>query len=145
MEGGGGGGGADADITGRNYAHDFGAGGGQGEGIGGGTGVGADGGYAADNGEDGAVVDVDEAVGGIGEEAVGAHVTRSIEAVDVACGGACADADGAGGGADAEAGSIRGQEGISDIKQSALSPASGETGRSRSPSTATQKFVEFER
>lgn len=49
-------------------------------------------------------------------------------------------------GADAEAGgSIRGQEGVSEVKQSALSPTAVDSGRTRSPSTATQKVVEFER
>ena len=44
-------------------------------------------------------------------------------------------------GADAEAGSIR-QEGVSEVKQGALSPAATDAGRSN---TATQKVVEFER
>jgi hypothetical protein len=51
-------------------------------------------------------------------------------------------------GADAEAGSIRGQEGVSEVKQGNLSPIGADAGRSRSPSTAnsvTQKVVEFER
>lgn len=50
-------------------------------------------------------------------------------------------------GADAEAMSIRGQEGVTEVKPSALSPtspASPDIGRARSISTATQKFVEFE-
>ena len=51
-------------------------------------------------------------------------------------------------GADAEAGSIRGQDGVSEVNKGALSPvAAGGSSitRERSPSTATQKFVEFER
>ena len=51
-------------------------------------------------------------------------------------------------GADAEAGSIKGPEGVSEVKKGALSPTSaGGTSitRERSPSTATQKFLEFER
>jgi hypothetical protein len=50
-------------------------------------------------------------------------------------------------GVDAEAMSIKGQEGVTEIKQSALSPtspATGNPGRARSISTATQKVVEFE-
>ncbi|CZR63724.1 related to Mac1p interacting protein (MIC1 protein) [Phialocephala subalpina] len=50
-------------------------------------------------------------------------------------------------GADAEAMSIRGQEGVSEVKTSTLSPTtptSAEPGRARSISTATQKVVEFE-
>ncbi|PMD14115.1 TBC-domain-containing protein [Hyaloscypha hepaticicola] len=51
-------------------------------------------------------------------------------------------------GADAEAGSIRGQEGISEVKQGALSPKVTDSHRARSisqASTATEKVVEFER
>jgi hypothetical protein len=51
-------------------------------------------------------------------------------------------------GADAEAGSIRGQEGVSEVKQSALSPKIDDPHRARSisqASTATEKVVEFER
>lgn len=48
-------------------------------------------------------------------------------------------------GADAEAGTIRGQEGVSEVKQSSLGPTATDAGRSRSPSTAMQKVVEFER
>ena len=48
-------------------------------------------------------------------------------------------------GADAEAGSIRGQEGMNEVKQTSLNPSEKDAGRSRSPSTATQKVVEFER
>jgi TBC1 domain family member 8/9 len=49
-------------------------------------------------------------------------------------------------GADAEAMSIRGQEGVSEVKQpSALSPAATNAGRSRSPSSASSKVIEFER
>jgi hypothetical protein len=51
-------------------------------------------------------------------------------------------------GADAEAGSIKGQEGVSEIKQDALSPTLPDASRSRSistTSTTTQKVVEFER
>jgi hypothetical protein len=51
-------------------------------------------------------------------------------------------------GADAEAGSIKGQEGVTEVKQETLSPTVGDTGRSRSISTtssASQKVVEFER
>ena len=53
-------------------------------------------------------------------------------------------------GVDAEAMSIRGQEGVAaEIKQNTLSPVtpggSGNSGRSRTASTATQKVVEFER
>ncbi|KAH7390288.1 rab-GTPase-TBC domain-containing protein [Cadophora sp. MPI-SDFR-AT-0126] len=50
-------------------------------------------------------------------------------------------------GADAEAGSIRGMDAVSEVKQSTLSPTtstSGTDGRARSISTATQKVVEFE-
>jgi len=48
-------------------------------------------------------------------------------------------------GADAEAGSIR--DGVSEVNEGALSPTSagGAVPRERSPSTATEKFVEFER
>jgi hypothetical protein len=51
-------------------------------------------------------------------------------------------------GADAEAGSIRGAEGASEVNKGALSPVSvdgNSIARERSPSTATEKFVEFER
>ena len=51
-------------------------------------------------------------------------------------------------GADAEAGSIRGQDGVSEVNRGALSPVSAggsSITRERSPSTATQKVVEFER
>jgi hypothetical protein len=51
-------------------------------------------------------------------------------------------------GADAEASSIRGQDGISEVNKEALSPVSAggsSITRERSPSTATQKVVEFER
>jgi hypothetical protein len=52
-------------------------------------------------------------------------------------------------GADAEAGSIRGQEGVSEVKQqTVLSPIATDAGRSRSistASTAAEKVVEFER
>jgi hypothetical protein len=52
-------------------------------------------------------------------------------------------------GADAEAGSTRGQEGVSEVKQqTGLSPIATNAGRSRSistASTAAEKVVEFER
>ena len=51
-------------------------------------------------------------------------------------------------GADAEAASIRGQDSVSEVNREALSPVSAggsSITRDRSPSTATQKFVEFER
>jgi hypothetical protein len=51
-------------------------------------------------------------------------------------------------GADAEAGSIKGQEGVSEVKQGNLSPTVADAGRLRSistTSTTTQKVVEFER
>jgi hypothetical protein len=51
-------------------------------------------------------------------------------------------------GADAEAGSMKGQEGVSEVKQGSLSPTVADASRSRSistASTATQKVVEFER
>ena len=50
-------------------------------------------------------------------------------------------------GADAEAMSVRGAEGVSEVNKGALSPVSagGNSARERSPSTVTEKFVEFER
>jgi hypothetical protein len=51
-------------------------------------------------------------------------------------------------GADAEAMSIRGQDGISEVNKGSLSPVSAggsSITRERSPSTATQKVIEFER
>jgi hypothetical protein len=51
-------------------------------------------------------------------------------------------------GADAEAGSIRGQEGVSEVKPGTLSPKGTDPHRARSisqASTDTQKVVEFER
>ncbi|KAI9047012.1 hypothetical protein LZ554_009086 [Drepanopeziza brunnea f. sp. 'monogermtubi'] len=49
-------------------------------------------------------------------------------------------------GADAEAASIRGQEGVSEVKQASLNPAGGDAGRSRSVSTVStaSKVLEFE-
>merc|ERR1712098_262629 len=50
-------------------------------------------------------------------------------------------------GADAEAGSVRGMDAVSEVKQSSLNPTTstgGADGRARSASTATQKVVEFE-
>jgi hypothetical protein len=47
-------------------------------------------------------------------------------------------------GADAEAMSIRGQEGVSEVKQATLSPTTPTDARSRSASSATQKVLEFE-